>query len=72
MKTQINKMRMSYTRDIQNLKNALYLAVHPLDSNHAERIKVAIHVYNFNEMEGLDPDLVEFFNEKLQMQKEEA
>ena len=56
---------MSYTRDIQNLKNALYLAAHPLDSNHTERIKIALNVYNFNEMEGLDPELVEFFNDKL-------
>ena len=51
--------------DIQNLKNALYLAAHPLDSNHTERIKIALNVYNFNEMEGLDPELVEFFNDKL-------
>ena len=58
-------MRLNYTRDIQNLKNALYLAVNPLDSNHKERIKLAIDVYNFNDMDGLAPEIVDFFNEKL-------
>ena len=47
------------------MKNALYLAVNPLDSNHKERIKLAIDVYNFNDMDGLAPEIVDFFNEKL-------
>ena len=31
-----------------------------------------MHVYNFNDLDGLKPELVEFFNEKLQIVKEEA
>lgn len=68
----IDKQRKDYTRDLQNLRNALTLAVNPINRDHAEHVKLTIHVFNFNDMEGLSPDLVEFFNEKLNIAKELA
>ena len=65
-------MRREYSRDLQNLRNALCLAVDPINRSHAEQVKLTAVVYNFNDMEGLQPELVEFFNEKLQIFKEEA
>ena len=68
----INKMRQDYTRDLQNLRNALAMAVDPINRAHAEQVKLTMHVYNFNDLENLSPELVSFFNEKLQIVKEEA
>ena len=44
----------------------------PIDRRHAETVKLTIHVYNFNDLEGLSPELVALFNEKLLIVKEEA
>ena len=68
----INKMRKDYTRDLQNLRNAVVLAVDPIDRTHAENVTLAVKVFNFNDLEGLSEELVNFFNEKLQIVKEEA
>ena len=65
-------MRQDYTRDLQNLRNALAMAVDPINRAHAEQVKLTMHVYNFNDLENLSPELVSFFNEKLQIVKEEA
>ena len=46
-------MRKDYTRDLQNLRNALWLAVDPINRSHAEQVKLTANVYNFNDMEGL-------------------
>ena len=63
-------MRKDYTRDLQNLRNALSLAVDPIDRTHAEHVKLTVNVFNFNDLEGLSPELVEFFTEKLLIVKE--
>ena len=68
----ISKMRRDYTRDLQNLRNSLYLAVNPITRSHAEHIKLAINVYNFDDMKDLDPELADLFNEKVNIMREEA
>ena len=68
----INKQRKDFTRDLQNLRNALVLAVDPINRDHAEKVKLTIHVHNFNDMEGLPKELIEFFNEKITIVKEQA
>ena len=57
---------------MQNLRNALTLADDPIDRDHAERVKLTINVHNFNDMEGLSPELVDFFNERITIVKELA
>ena len=52
------------------MRNALVLAVDPIDRDHAEKVKLTIHVFNFNDMEGIPKELVDFFNEKLNIVKE--
>ena len=52
-------------RERQNLKNALALSTTATNRNQAEALKLAKEVYNFNDLEGLEPELVAFFNEKL-------
>ena len=48
------------------------LAIDPINRDHAEKVKLTIHVHNFNDMEGLTPELVDFLNEKINIVKEEA
>lgn len=60
-----NKMRKDYTRDNQNLRNALLLCGDPIDRSHGERVKLAVDVFNFNDLAGLPPELADFFNEKM-------
>ena len=66
-----NKARKDYMRDNQNLRNALYLSNNPVNRIHGEAVKLAANVYNFNDMEGLSLELKDFFNEKVQILKEE-
>ena len=61
----IDKARKDYTRDLQNLRNAIYLSGNPINRQHGEAVKLTMNVYNFNDLEGLKPELVDFFNEKL-------
>ena len=68
----INKQRKDFARDKQNLQNALILAVDPINRDHAEKVKLTIHVHNFNDMEGLSPELIDFINEKIMIVKEQA
>ena len=68
----ISKMRRDYTRDLQNLRNGLYLANNPISRAHAEHIKLSINVYNFDDMKDLDPELADLFNEKVNIMREEA
>ena len=42
----------------------------PIDRTHAEHVKLTVNVFNFNDLEGLSPELVEFFTEKLLIVKE--
>ena len=65
-------MRRDYTRDLQNLRNGLYLANNPISRSHAEHIKLSINVYNFDDMKDLDPELADLFNEKVNIMREEA
>ena len=65
-------MRQDYTRDNQNLRNSLCLAVNPINRSHAGAVKLTAFIYNFNDLEGLPKELVEFFNEKLLTFREEA
>ena len=62
---EFNKIRFDYMRERQNLKNALALSTTATNRNQAEALKLAKEVYNFNDLEGLEPELVAFFNEKL-------
>lgn len=65
-------MRQDYTRDLQNLRNGLRLAVDPINRSHAESIKLTVNVFNFNDLEGLPTEYADLFNEKLNILKEEA
>ena len=68
----MNKMRQDYMRDNQNLRNSLCLAVNPMSKAHAGLVKLTANVYMFNDMDGLSSEIVEFFNEKMEIFKEEA
>jgi len=48
------------------------MAVDPIDRRHAENVKLTINVFNFNDIEGLPKEIVDLFNEKLTIVKEEA
>lgn len=50
----------------------MILAVDPINRDHAEKVKLTIHVHNFNDMEGLSPELIDFINEKIVIVKEQA
>ena len=61
----MNKMRKDFMRDNQNLRNALCLAVDPINRQHASAVKITAQVYNFDDLKGISPELVDFFNEKM-------
>ena len=59
-------------RDNQNLRNALQLAIDPINRVHANTIKLTAQVYNFNDLQALPKELTDFFNEKMNAFREEA
>ena len=40
-------------RDNQNLRNALCLAVDPINRQHANAVKLTAQVYNFDDLKGI-------------------
>ena len=42
----------------------MILAVDPIDRKHAENVKLAVHVFNFDDVAGLSKEIIKFFNEK--------
>ena len=67
-----NAARLKFLKDDTNLRSAIHLMTSPIDRAHADVVKLTVNCYNFNDMEGIEPELAEFFNEKIKLMKDEA
>ena len=68
----MNKARKDYARDLQNRDNAMLMVTNPINMQHRETVKLTMNIFNFNDLMGLSPELVEFFNEKMNILREQA
>ena len=68
----MNKARKDYARDLQNRDNAMLMVTNPINMQHRETVKLTMNIFNFNDLMGLTPELVEFFNEKMNILREQA